>query len=75
MHLGINTLALEIAGQRLLVDPLLVGNLVPWRLNFVGENIWKNWWESVGKIFQGLVTYSEIDILPLQLPSPPLGKK
>lgn len=30
MHLGINTLALEIAGQRLLVDPLLVGNLVFW---------------------------------------------
>lgn len=27
-HFGVNTLGLEIAGQRLLVDPLLVGHLV-----------------------------------------------
>ncbi|CAK9106096.1 Uncharacterized protein At4g28440 [Durusdinium trenchii] len=29
-HFGVNTLALEIAGQRLLMDPLLVGKLVFW---------------------------------------------
>ena len=29
-HFGINTLALEIAGKRILIDPLLVGNLESW---------------------------------------------
>ena len=29
-HFGINTLALEIAGKRILIDPLLVGNLEAW---------------------------------------------
>lgn len=54
MHLGINTLALEIAGQRLLVDPFLVGNLVPWRLNFVGENIMEKLvgkrWKDISRV-------------------------
>lgn len=30
-HFGVNTLALEIAGKRILIDPLLVGSLDPWK--------------------------------------------
>ena len=37
-HFGINTLALEIAGKRILIDPLLVGNLEAW----TGESNCKN---------------------------------
>ena len=65
-HFGINCLSLEIANQRLLIDPLLVGKLVFWGQNWAFRGSPRSSFvppapEEVGKSFDFLVLSQGLD--------------